>query len=104
MWVAPTDLPTAASHPFYADTMGRPSLLTHGFRTYISEPDRGVQSWTDQEDARDAVYGNRRRIRGNRGQRLQSRTGHATARRRGTLDLTADYADSRRLFLAEPPV
>lgn len=26
MWVATTDFPTAASHPFYADTMGRPGL------------------------------------------------------------------------------
>src|SRR4051812_15830253 len=33
-------------------------FTTHGFRTYISEPDRGEQSWIDQEDARDAVYGN----------------------------------------------
>ena len=45
-------------------------LSTHGFRTYISEPDRGEQSWINQTAARDAVYGNRRRIRGDRGQRL----------------------------------
>jgi transposase len=32
--------------------------------TYISEPDRGRQSWTDQHAERDAVYANRRRIRG----------------------------------------
>lgn len=46
------------------------ALQTQGFRTYISEPDRGTQSWIDQADARDAVYGNRRRIRGDRGKRL----------------------------------
>ena len=39
-------------------------------RTYISEPDRGRQSWPDQEAERDAVYSNRRRIRGDRGKRL----------------------------------
>jgi transposase len=50
-------------------------LTTHGFRTYISEPDRGRQSWTDQRDARDAVYANRRRIRGARGRRLLRRRG-----------------------------
>ena len=55
-------------------------LTTHGFRTYISEPDRGGQSWIDQEDARDAVYGNRRRIRGDRGKRLLRRRGERVER------------------------
>jgi len=55
-------------------------LSTNGFRTYISEPDRGEQSWTDQEDARDAVYGNRRRIRGDRGKRLLRRRGERVER------------------------
>jgi transposase len=41
-----------------------------GIRTYISEPDRGRRNWTDKTAARDAVYRNRRRIRGARGQRL----------------------------------
>jgi hypothetical protein len=35
-------------------------LREHGFRTYISEPDRGGQSWIDQERSRDSVYANRR--------------------------------------------
>ena len=39
-------------------------------RTYISEPARGRQSWTNQDAERDAVYANRRRIRGVRGKRL----------------------------------
>jgi transposase len=55
-------------------------LSTHGFRTYISEPDRGEQSWIDQADAREAVYGNRRRIRGDRGQRLLRRRGERVER------------------------
>jgi Transposase DDE domain len=55
-------------------------LETHGFRTYISEPDRGRQSWTDQTDARDAVYANRRRIRGARGRRLLRRRGELLER------------------------
>src|SRR5438093_12665670 len=45
-------------------------LKTLGIRAYISEPDRGPQSWIDQEAERDAVYANRRRIRGDRGKRL----------------------------------
>jgi transposase len=43
-------------------------------RSYASEPDRGRQNWDEQLDARDAVYANRRRVRGERGKRLlQSR-------------------------------
>jgi transposase len=55
-------------------------LETLGIRTYISEPDRGPQSWTDQEAERDAVYANRRRIRGPRGQRLLRRRGELLER------------------------
>ena len=39
-------------------------------RTYVSEPDRGRRKWNGDEAARDAVYANRRRIRGERGRRL----------------------------------
>ena len=39
-------------------------------RSYISEPDRGRRNWQDKSAERDAVYGNRRRIRGRRGKRL----------------------------------
>ena len=41
-----------------------------GLRSYISEPDRGRRNWTTNPAARDAVYRNRRRIRGPRGLRL----------------------------------
>jgi transposase len=41
-----------------------------GVRSYISEPDRGRRNWTKNPPARDAVYRNRRRIRGTRGKRL----------------------------------
>jgi Na+/H+ antiporter 1/Transposase DDE domain/Transposase domain (DUF772) len=37
-----------------------------GVRSYISEPDRGHRNWKDNPEARDAVYRNRRRIRGAR--------------------------------------
>ena len=55
-------------------------LETLKIRTYISEPDRGPQSWTDQEAERHAVYANRRRIRGNRGKRLLRRRGELLER------------------------
>jgi len=40
-------------------------------RSYISEPDRGRRNWKDKTAERDAVYANRRRIRGERGQALR---------------------------------
>ena len=55
-------------------------LETLEIRTYISEPDRGRQSWMDQEPERDAVYANRRRIRGRRGHRLLRRRGELLER------------------------
>jgi transposase len=48
-------------------------LAALDLRTYIAEPDRGRRNWTKQPVARDAVYANRRRIRGARGRRLQRR-------------------------------
>jgi transposase len=71
-------------------------LSTHGFRTYISEPDRGEQSWIDQADARDAVYGNRRRIRGDRGKRLLRRRGERVER---SFAHTYDTGGMRRTHL-----
>src|SRR5206468_962120 len=41
-----------------------------GVRSYVSEPDRGRQTWDGQADARAAVYANRRRVNGERGRRL----------------------------------
>ena len=42
-------------------------------RTYISEPDRGRRNWQGKRAERDAVYANRRRTRGRRGQRLRAK-------------------------------
>ncbi len=39
-------------------------------RSYLSEPRRGRRKWGGRERQRDAVYGNRRRIKGQRGKRL----------------------------------
>jgi hypothetical protein len=55
-------------------------LKTLEIRTYISEPDRGPQSWIDQEAERNAVYANRRRIRGDRGKRLLRKRGELLER------------------------
>ena len=49
-------------------------------RSYVSEPNRGRRRWKGKERERKAVYANRRRIRGQRGQRLLRRRGEALER------------------------
>jgi len=49
-------------------------------RTYISEPDRGQRRWKDKPEAQQAVYGNRRRICGERGKQLLRRRGELLER------------------------
>jgi transposase len=67
-----------------------------GVRTYTSEPDRGRRNWTKHPEARDAVYRNRRRIRGARGQRLLRLRGERLERPFAHLYETGGM---RRLFL-----
>ncbi len=55
-------------------------LAVVGVRSHVAEPDRGRRNWKDREEARDAVYGNRRRIRSERGRRLQRRRGEMVER------------------------
>jgi transposase len=49
-------------------------------RTYISEPNRGDRNWKEDAEAKEAVYGNRRRIRGERGKGLMRRRGELVER------------------------
>ena len=49
-------------------------------RTYVSEPDRGRRNWKNKTEERDAVYANRRGIRGKRGKRLLRRRGELVER------------------------
>ena len=49
-------------------------------RTYIAEPDRGARNWDGKEAEKKAVYGNRRRIQGERGKRLQRQRGERIER------------------------
>jgi transposase len=51
-----------------------------GIRTYISEPKRGRRRWRNKEAERKATYGNRRRIRGERGKRLLRQRGELIER------------------------
>jgi transposase len=51
-----------------------------GIRTYVSEPRRGRRRWEDKQREKDAVYANRRRVRGERGKRLLRRRGELLER------------------------
>ena len=55
-------------------------LALAGRRSYISEPTRGRQDWEGEAAEREAVYANRRRKKGVRGQRLMRRRGEMLER------------------------
>jgi transposase len=67
-----------------------------GVRSYISEPDRGRRNWRDNPEAQNAVYRNRRRIRGERGKRLLRQRGELLERPFAHLYETGAM---RRIFL-----
>ena len=65
------------------------ALDTIGVRSHVSEPERGRRSWQDKKTgetppekaaAQKALYGNRRRVRGRRGRRLQRCRGEVVER------------------------
>jgi len=51
-----------------------------GLRSYVSEPERGRRRWRGERSAQRAVYANRRRARGPRGERLQRLRGERVER------------------------
>jgi len=51
-----------------------------GVRSYLSEPQRGRRKWNGKNSEQAAVYGNRRRIRGQRGKQLLRRRGELLER------------------------
>jgi transposase len=55
-------------------------LADAGVRTYCSEPERGRQRWSGQQREQQAVYANRRRVRGERGKRLLRERGEKLER------------------------
>jgi len=56
------------------------SLAREGVRSYLPEPERGRRSWDGKQDEQRVVYGNRRRVAGERGQRLQKKRGELVER------------------------
>ena len=55
-------------------------LTEWGMRTYSAEPERGTRQWDGKHVEQASVYGNRRRIRGARGKRLQAGRGERVER------------------------
>ena len=74
------------------------TLAKVGIRSYVSEPERGRRNWRGKHVARDAVYANRRRIRGARGKRLLRRLGERLERPNAHLYATGRL---RRVHLHE---
>jgi len=72
------------------------ALELAGRRSYISEPARGPQRWDGEEAERDAVYANRRRKNGPRGQRLRRKRGELIER---TFAHTLETGGMRRTHL-----
>ena len=51
-----------------------------GVRSYVAEPDRGPRNWDGKKAEQAAVYSNRRRIKGDRGKRMQRQRGEKIER------------------------
>ena len=49
-------------------------------RSYVAEPGRGTRNWDGKEAEKQAVYGNRRRVQGERGKRMQRQRGERIER------------------------
>jgi transposase len=68
-----------ADKGYHSNTVVR-TVADWGLRSYIAEPERGARKWEGRQAEQVAVYGNRRRIRGERGKRLQARRGERLER------------------------
>jgi transposase len=55
-------------------------LQEDGLRTYVSEPKRGRRQWEGKAEERNAVYANRRRVRGPYGKKLLRKRGELIER------------------------
>jgi transposase len=74
---APTEVVADKGYHSKAVMLG---LRLVGWRTYVAEPRRGCQNWAEERAERDAVYANRRRMKGARGRALMRRRGELLER------------------------
>ena len=78
--VAPSGLTEIVADKGYHSNQTLVEFAEAGVRSYVSEPDRGRRNWKGQAAAKQAVYANRRRIRGARGTRLLRQRGELLER------------------------
>ncbi len=76
---APSDLDVVTDKGYHSNEVVT-DLAAIGVRTYISEPARGRRNWKGKAAAKRAVYANRRRIKGARGQALRRLRGERLER------------------------
>jgi transposase len=69
----PAELVELVADKGYHSNQTMIDLAEVAVRSYIAEPERGRRDWTKTPQAQGPVYGNRRRVRGARGQRLLRR-------------------------------
>lgn len=77
---APTALAEIVADRGYHSNQTLVDLQAIGVRSYIAEPDRGRRCWVKAPEAQAPVYGNRRRVGGDRGHRLMRRRGQYVER------------------------
>ncbi len=78
--VHPVAMEEAVADKGYHSNATMTALAGMEIRSYVSEPDRGERAWEGQAEAQQAVYANRRRIRGKRGKALMRRRGEVIER------------------------
>ena len=77
---APVELAEIVADKGYHSNQTMIDLEAVAVRSYIAEPARGRRDWTKTPEVQGPVYGNRRRVRGARGQRLMRRRGEYVER------------------------
>jgi transposase len=76
----PAELTEIVADKGYHSNQTMVDLAAVDVRSYIAEPDRGRRDWTKTPEAQAPVYGNRRRVRSARGQRLMRQRGEYVER------------------------
>jgi transposase len=94
--IHPKPLEEAVSDKGYHSNQTMTDMAELEIRSYASEPDHGRRNWEDKAAERDAVYANRRRIRGKRGKELLAKRGELLER---SFAHTLETGGMRRVYL-----
>jgi transposase len=94
--IHPNPLEEAVADKGYHSNQTMTDFKELEIRSYVSEPDHGRRDWEDKPSERDAVYANRRRIRGERGKELSAKRGELIER---SFAHTLETGGMRRVYL-----